>query len=88
MHTDHAPKEMPTGCANYPAGHRDNTLVPNLPDAEKAFATLIARFALAGHALNRTDLANGPVSHYAECWYSLRYLSSLDDALRFLAQIG
>lgn len=58
------------------------------PDPEKRFANLRAAFALRGHVLHRTDPADGPVSLYAERWGLVRYLHDLDDAQRFLAQIG
>ena len=58
------------------------------PDHEKQFATLRAQFVLHGHALHRTSPTDGAASYYAECWGLVRYLPTLDDARRFLAQIG
>ena len=57
-------------------------------DHEKQFATLRARFALNGHALHRTSPTDGAVTYYAERWGLVRYLPTLDDARRMLAQIG
>lgn len=58
------------------------------PSHEKLFATLQAEFAIRGHALHRTNPADGSVSYYAERWGLVRYLHSLDDVGRFLVQIG
>ena len=60
----------------------------NTPEIENQFATLRARFALHGHTLHRTSPDDGPVSYLAERWGLVRYLHTLDDAQRFLAQIG
>ena len=57
-------------------------------DHEKQFATLRAQFAMRGHCLQRTSPAEGPVTFYAERWGLVRHLPTLDDARRFLAQIG
>jgi hypothetical protein len=57
-------------------------------NTEKQFATLCAQFAMRGHCLQRTRLPDGPVSLYASRWGMVRYLPTLDDAKRFLAQIG
>lgn len=57
-------------------------------DEEKVFATLRAQFALHGHALNRTCPSDGPVCFYVARGCMVRYLPTLDDARRFLAQIG
>lgn len=59
-----------------------------LSNQEKQFATLRAQFAMQGHALHRTSPDDGPVSYMAERWGLVRYLPTLDDARRFLAQIG
>ncbi len=56
--------------------------------AQKDFATLQAQFALTGHALHRRSPADGPVSYLADRWGLVRCLPSLDDARRFLVQIG
>lgn len=57
-------------------------------DNEKQYATLRAQFAMRGHCLQRTSLMDGHVTYYAERWGLVRYLPTLDDARRFLAQIG
>ena len=88
MHTDMTPKERPTGSANYPAGHTDSRIVADNPGTNKAFTTLRAQFALHGHTLHRTSPADGAVSYLAERWGLVRYMHTLDDARRFLVQIG
>ena len=88
MHTDTTPKEEPTGSANNPAGHTDSQIVPNPVDAGKAFATLAARFALAGHTLTRSNPADGAVIYYAGRWGMSRALPDLQAAAHLLAQIG
>lgn len=55
---------------------------------EKQFATLRAQFAMQGHTLHRTSSDDGPVSYLAERWGLVRSLPTLDDARRFLVQIG
>ncbi len=57
-------------------------------DTQKQFATLRAQFAMQGHALHQTNPTDGPVSYMAERWGLIQHLPSLDDARRFLAQIG
>ena len=57
-------------------------------EANKQFTTLRALFALRGHELHRTGPTDGPQSFYAERWGMVRYLPTLDDARRFLVQIG
>ena len=54
----------------------------------KAFATLTARFALAGHTLTRCNPADGAVMYYAGRWGLSRALYDLDAAAQFLTQIG
>jgi hypothetical protein len=56
----------------------------------KRFAPLRAQFALKGHALYKSGPGDGPgpVSYLAERWGLVRHLPTLDDAERFLAQIG
>ena len=67
-----------TNCADSPT-----------PDAQgKEFKTLAAGFALAGHALHRTDPNDGAVTYWAERWGLVRYLATIDAAQQFLAQIG
>jgi hypothetical protein len=88
MHTDTMPKEMPTGSANYPAGHTDSLIVPNPAGAGNDFASLAARFALAGHTLMRSNPADGAALYYAGRWGLSRALPDLQAAAHFLAQIG
>ena len=54
----------------------------------KAFATLAARFALAGHTLTRINPADGGAMYYAGRWGLSRALPDLQAAVHFLAQIG
>ncbi len=61
---------------------------PIIAQAEKAFKTLQAQFSLRGHALHRASSASHQEAFYAERWGQVRYLPTLDDARRFLAQIG
>ena len=87
MHTDTTPKEKPTGSANNPAGHTDSQIVLNPADAGKAFSSLAARFALAGHTLTRSNPADGAAMYYAGRWGLSRALPDLQAAAHFLAQI-
>ena len=69
----------------------DTTKELNFPTEQwegKAFATLAARFALAGHTLTRSDPADGAVLYYAGRWGLSRALHDLDAAAQFLTQIG
>lgn len=88
MHADTSSREKPTGSANYSAGHTDSQIVPNPADAGKAFASLAARFALAGHTLTRINAADGAAMYYAGRWGLSRALPDLQAAAQFLAQIG
>ena len=54
----------------------------------KAFASLAARFALAGHTLSRSNAADGAGLYYAARWGMSRALPDLKAAANFLAQIG
>ena len=67
-----------TNTMNFPTGQRDG----------KAFATLAARFALAGHTLTRSNPADGAVMYYAGRWGLHRALPDLEAAAQFSAQIG
>ncbi|WP_143435774.1 hypothetical protein [Hydrogenophaga sp. IBVHS2] len=83
------PREMPTGDGNPTAGGAINDLdFPTGERADKAFSTLRAAYALRGHALHRTDPADGEVTYWAERWGLVRHLPTLHDAAQFLAQIG
>ena len=58
-------------------------------DAEgKAFRTLAAGFAQAGHTLHRTDAKDGTVTYWAARWGLVRFLPTIDAARRFLDQLG
>ena len=54
------------------------------------FATLQAQFALHGHTLRQSGPNDGahPVSYLAERWGMARYLLTLEDAEKFLIQVG
>ena len=67
-----------TNNLDFPTGQREG----------KAFATLAARFALAGHTLTRSNPADGAVLYYAGRWGLSRALHDLDAAAQFLTQIG
>ena len=67
-----------TNSLNFPTGQREG----------KAFATLAARFALAGHTLTRSNPADGAVLYYAGRWGLSRALHDLDAAAQFLVTIG
>lgn len=82
-------KEKPTvetnstsGCAindlDFATGKRKNN----------AFAKLREAFALQGHALHRSDPADGPVSYWVERWGLFRYMPDLDAVEHFLRRIG
>ena len=78
------------GASNTNGLHTDITGVdfPTTEAQGKEFATLAAGFALAGHALHRTDPKDGTVTYWAERWGLVRYLPTIDAARRFLDQIG
>ncbi len=46
------------------------------------------QFTMQGHTLHRTSPTDGPVSYMAERWGMARYLPTLDDADKFLIQVG
>jgi hypothetical protein len=54
----------------------------------KAFQTLRARLARAGHALSRTDADDGARSYFVSRWGMVRELRTLDDVQRFAEQVG
>ena len=56
----------------------------------KRFATLQTQFAKHGHTLHQSGPNDGPgpVSYLAERWGMARYLPTLDDADKFLIQVG
>lgn len=61
---------------------------PTAAHDSKAFASLAARFALAGHTLSRSYPADGAAIYYAGRWGMSRALPDLQAAAHFLAQIG
>lgn len=64
------------------------TPAPGVPD-EKTFSTIAAKFALKGHALNRTVRADdGRVTYTVSRWGQSRAFTVWHDVLGFLAQIG
>ena len=67
-----------TNDLNCPTGQREG----------KAFATLAARFAHAGHTLTHSNSAEGAVLYCAGRWGLSRTLHDLDAAAQFLTQIG
>ena len=82
--------EKAHGCD--PVGFQnDTTNKLNFPTGQvegKAFASLAARFALAGHTLTRSNPADGAAMYYAGRWGLSRALPDLQAAAHFLAQIG
>ena len=82
--------EKAHGCD--PVSFQDDTTNDlNFPTAEregKAFASLAARFALAGHTLTRSNPADGAAMYYAARWGMSRALPDLQAAAHFLQQIG
>lgn len=55
---------------------------------EKAFCTLQARFAVAGHTLYRTVNADGTILYLAGKWGYFRELKSIEAVAAFLMLIG
>ena len=88
MHT--TTNEKAYGCD--PVGFQnDTTNKLNFPTGQvegKAFASLAARFALAGHTLTRSNPADGAAMYHAGRWGLSRALPDLQAAAHFLAQIG
>lgn len=64
------------------------SILGDLDADRKAFQTLRARLALAGHALSRTDSSDGPCSYFVTRWGMVRELRDLDAVKRFAAQVG
>ena len=89
MHTD-TTHEKAHSCD--PVGFQNDTInsidVPTAASGGKAFTTLAARFALAGHTLTRSNPADGAVMYYAGRWGLSRALPNLEAAAQFLAVIG
>ena len=70
------------------AADTTGTNFPTTAHDGKAFATLPARFALAGQILTHTSSADGEMMFYAARWDMGRALPDLQAAAHFLAQIG
>ena len=86
-----ATNEKAPGATNTEGLRTDTTNDLNFPTSErqhKAFATLVAGFALKGCSVQRTDADDGPVSYFTTRLGLVQCLHSLDDAQRYLAQIG
>ena len=63
------------------------TPAPGVPD--KTFHTIAAKFAMKGHALNRTVRADdGRVAFTVSRWNQSRAFGHWGDVLAFLTQIG
>ena len=90
MTTAHNTNEKAAGASNTNGLHTDTNDL-NSPTGQregKAFASLAARFALAGHSLTRSNPADGAVIYYAGRWGLSRALPDLQVAAQFLVQIG
>ena len=74
-----------------PAGFQNDTTndldFPTGQRRGKAFATLAARFALAGHTLTRSNPADGPMIYFVGRWGWQQALPDLEAAERFLTRI-
>lgn len=55
---------------------------------EKAFQTLRARLAQAGHALSRMNAGDGPSTYYVTRWGQVRELCDLGAVAEFAKQVG
>lgn len=56
--------------------------------AKKEFSTLRALAAMRGHALHRSDPADGPVKYWATRWDMARDLQTIEEVRDFVRQIG
>jgi hypothetical protein len=85
----HPTKEMPTGNGHSTAGEANNDL--DFPTGERSsavFQELRAGFKRKGHTLFQIGHRDGAQTYWAERWGLVRYLPTIDDARRFLDQIG
>ena len=74
-----------------PVGFQNDTAISaNFPTGRsiKQIAAAIARLALAGHAMHRSDPIDGTLAYRVERCGLVRYLPTIDAAWRFLDQIG
>jgi hypothetical protein len=65
----------------------DGDVTPKVDDA-KAFSTLQAKFAIAGHTLYRTVNPDGTILYLVGKWGYFRELKNLEAVAAFLAMIG
>ena len=70
------------------AVHTTSSHFPMAAHEGKAFATLVAGFALAGHTLTHSNPADGAWLYYAARCGKGRALPDLQTAARFMVQIG
>ena len=66
-----------TNDLDYPTGQRGGN----------AFATLVARFALLGYQLTRTDPQDGPISYHLTRYGLVQHLATLFDAQQLIAHL-
>lgn len=88
MHTHSNNQVKHIGIAKDPAGHIDVQTALKPGNTDKAFATLAAQFALAGHSVIRGNPADGAAAYFVMRWGFIKVLPTLDAARAFLAQIG
>ena len=69
--------------SRFSGGGMSNTL-----EHENQFATLRAQYSMQGHTLHRPSPSDGAVAYYAQRWGLVRSLPTLDDAEKFLIQVG
>ena len=65
----------------------DMAIVADLDGRRKAFLTLRAKLALAGHTLSRTDSTDGPVTYCVGRWGMVRELRDLEAVQAFAVQV-
>ena len=83
-------KEKAPGTCDSKGLGTDTTNDLNFPTRQcdvKAFATLAARFALAGHTLTHSNPADGAVLYYAGRWGKTRELANLDAVAFWLDRV-
>ena len=87
-HTTTHEKAQGTCDSNGLAADTTGADFPTAAHDGKAFDSLAARFALAGHTLSRSNPADGAGLYYAGRWGMSRALPDLQAAAHFLTQIG
>ena len=76
-------------CANFKTAAASLTTAENLGNIQKEIATLQAQFALLGHTLRTSKLADdGRVTYTVSRWGQSRCFSHVHDLQAFLTQIG